>query len=96
MNGNYTLPFDEFINFHQIGPKTAALLMYSAFDILCTVPVDIHVSNMASQLGWINGIDNDEISWQLKQYVPSSMYIDINDACGAIIHEKVKNVLKNV
>ena len=36
--GDFNLNFAQFINFHEMGPKTTSLLMYSVFGKISTVP----------------------------------------------------------
>ena len=90
--GNYRLSYNELINFFEMGPKTAALIMYSVFGEITTVPVDSHVYEIAKKLNWSDGTSAEEVAWHFQYLVPDDMKIAINDACGSIKQQGLKNV----
>ena len=71
----------------HFGHKTAALLLFAAFNIYTTIPVDSHARNALLSLNWSNGRTEEEISWQVQQWLPAShsdFFIKLNDSFGAI------------
>lgn len=76
--------FLTWINFYEIGPKTASLLMWSAFHLQSTLPVDSHVWHAFNKWNYTNAKSEDECSWQAEQWMPASLYIPTNDVIGSI------------
>jgi endonuclease III len=74
----------DWIQYHKIGPKTAALLLWSFAGKETTVPVDSHVFTCMRALGLTNAKSEDECSWQLQQYAPKGSFIQINNSIGAM------------
>ena len=54
--------FHDWIQFNEIGPKTAALLFYAAFGETVALPVDSHVYYAFQQWQWTNAKSEDECS----------------------------------
>ena len=76
--------FHEWINFYEIGPKTASLLFHAAFSQCVTLPVDSHVWYAFKQWKWTNAKSPDECSWQASQWMEPSYFLKTNDAIGSI------------
>jgi endonuclease III len=76
--------FHEWINFHEMGPKTVGLLFHSVFEKSVALPVDSHVWYAFRQWGWTNATTPDECSWQATQWIPQTYFIKTNDAIGSI------------
>ena len=85
-NGVPSKNFHEWLNFYEIGPKTAALLFHSAFDTesLPALPVDSHVWFAFKKWKWTNAKTPNECSWQASKWIPPSYFIKTNDAIGSI------------
>lgn len=85
--------FHDWINFYEIGPKTAALLFHAAFNQAVTLPVDSHVWHAFKAWNWTNAKSPDECSWQAYNWMPPEYFIKTNDTIGSIrqsIAEKSK------
>jgi endonuclease III len=91
-NGVPSQNFDDWINFYEIGPKTAALLFHSIFDTPVTVPVDSHVWHAFKAWKWTNAKTTDECSWQASQWVPAPYFIKTNDVIGSIRQQLAEHV----
>jgi endonuclease III len=76
--------FNDWINLHEIGPKTAALLFHAAFEMSEALPVDSHVWCAFRRWKWTNATSRDECSWQATNWMDSSYYLKTNDAIGSI------------
>jgi endonuclease III len=76
--------FLTWINFYEIGPKTASLLLWSAFHIRSTLPVDSHVWHAFNKWNYTNAKTEDECSWQAEHWMPASSFIPTNDVIGSI------------
>jgi endonuclease III len=84
LDGVIPKDFDTWISFYEIGPKTASLLLWSAFRIQTTLPVDSHVWHAFKKWGWTNALSAAECSWQAGQWMPPSQFITTNDVIGSI------------
>ena len=84
LNGQIPHDFDSWVNFYEIGPKSASLLLFAAFGLKVAVPVDVHVFLAFKRWGWTNGISREECSWQARKWVPVKDYIRVNDVIGSI------------
>ena len=82
--GCFRKPFDYFLDFYKMGPKTVALLFYAAFGELTVVPVVSHVMETSTILQWTNAKTEEEAAWQFQYTVHKSINIQINGAVGAI------------
>jgi endonuclease III len=83
----YGIPCDDFhrwINFYEIGPKTASLLLHAVWDKSSTLPVDSHVWDAFRLWEWTNATTADECSWQASCWMPDEYFIKTNDAIGSI------------
>jgi endonuclease III len=81
----HTLSF--WTNCLHFGHKTAALLLFAVFNEYTTIPVDSHAKTALLNLEWSNGRTEEEISWQVKQWLPQThddYFIKLNDAFGSI------------
>lgn len=76
--------FHDWLNFYEIGPKTASLLLHSAFNKAAALPVDSHVWFAFRKWGWTNAKTPDECSWQASLWIPPAYYIKTNDVIGSI------------
>ena len=76
--------FNTWVNFYEIGPKSASLILFAAFGLKVAVPVDVHVFVGFKRWGWTNAISREECSWQARKWVPEKDYIRINDVIGSI------------
>ena len=76
--------FSEWLEFYEIGPKTASLIFHAAFGKLTTLPVDSHVMHAFSKWGWTNAKSPDECSWQASQWMDPSLFLSTNDTIGSI------------
>ena len=83
-NGIPSTKFNDWLQFKEIGPKTASLLFYAAFNMSSTLPVDSHVWHAFKQWKWTNATSEDECSWQALKWMESSYFIMANDAIGSI------------
>ena len=84
LNGIVPRDFDTWVNFYEIGPKSASLILFAAFGLKVAVPVDVHVFVGFKRWGWMNGISCEQCSWQARKWVPEKDYIRINDVIGSI------------
>jgi endonuclease III len=84
MDGVPPQEFNYWINFYEIGTKTAALLLHAAFNKSSTLPVDSHVWHAFRKWEWTNAKSTDECSWQASQWMDLSYFIKTNDAIGSI------------
>jgi endonuclease III len=84
LKGSIPKDFSTWINFYEIGPKTAALLLWSAFGVRSTLPVDSHVWHAFQKWGWTNALTAAECSWQAGQWMPPTEFITTNDVIGSI------------
>ena len=76
--------FNDWLEFKEIGPKTASLLFHAAFNLTSTLPVDSHVWHAFKQWNWTNATSEDECSWQALRWMESTYFIKTNDAIGSI------------
>jgi endonuclease III len=76
-----------------MGPKSTALLLWSAFGIRCGLPVDSHVYLAFKRWKWTNALTREECSWQAIHWVPVEEQIRTNDAIGAIRQDMAKRRL---
>jgi endonuclease III len=76
--------FHDWINFYEIGPKTASLFFHAAFNELVTLPVDSHVWFAFKKWNWTNAKNEDECSWQAYNWMDPKYFIATNDAIGSI------------
>jgi endonuclease III len=94
------VPCDDFhrwINFYEIGPKTAGLLFHAVWEKSVTLPVDSHVWDAFQLWSWTNAKTPDECSWQASKWMPPDYFIKTNDAIGSIrqtlAHQPGKGIL---
>jgi endonuclease III len=83
-NGKPSQDLHDWLNFREIGPKTAALLLHAAFNKATALPVDSHVWYAFRKWGWTNAKSPDECSWQSSRWIPPDYYIKTNDTIGSI------------
>jgi endonuclease III len=85
-NREGVIPTDlaEWMRYHEMGPKTVALLLWSYAGIETTIPVDSHVFRFMRTLCLTNAKSEDECSWQMKRYALKGDYIRINNSLGGI------------
>lgn len=76
--------FDDWISFHEMGPKTAALIFHAAFDKAVALPVDSHVFHAFQKWSWTNAKSPDECCYQASHWMDPTYFIKTNDAIGAI------------
>ena len=84
MNGVVPLDFGTWLNFYEIGPKTASLIFHAAFNQAATLPTDSHVWYAFKKLNWTNASYPNKCSWQASQRMNPEYYIKSNDAIGSI------------
>jgi hypothetical protein len=56
------------MRYHEMGPKTVALLLWAYAGIETTIPIDSHVFLFMRTLCLTNAKSEDECSWQMKKY----------------------------
>ena len=85
-NRGGVIPTDlaEWMRYHEMGPKTVALLLWAYAKIETTIPVDSHVFRFMSTLCLTNAKSEDECSWQMVKYALKGDYIRINNSLGGI------------
>ena len=83
-NGEPSTEFNDWLQFKEIGPKTASLLFHSAFNLTSTLPVDSHVWHAFQKWKWTNARSEDKCSWQSLSWMNSSYFIQTNDTIGSI------------
>jgi endonuclease III len=93
-NGVPSKNFTDWLQFYEVGPKTAALFFHAAFDIPATLPVDSHVWHAFKKWNWTNAKTPDECSWQASRWMPPDYFIKTNDAIGSIRQSLARNVSK--
>ena len=76
--------FNDWIQFNEIGPKTAALLFHAAFGVTAALPVDSHVYHAFQQWQWTNAKSEDECAWQASQWMEKKYLVTTNDAIRSI------------
>jgi endonuclease III len=76
--------FHTWLNFKEIGPKTASLIFHAAFNLETTLPTDSHVWYAFKKLLWTNAHREDECSWQASKWMNPDYFIKSNDAIGSI------------
>ena len=94
-NGVPSQDFKDWINFYEIGTKTAALLLHLAFNKSSALPVDSHVWHAFRKWEWTNAKSPDEWSWQASTWMDPAYFIKTNDAIGSIrqsLADKDKNI----
>ena len=75
---------EDWLAFHEIGPKTAALLQWSLEGTADVIPIDVHVWKAFRVWNWTNALTTNESTWQARQWFPVEHNITINDAIGSI------------
>ena len=85
-DGKFPSSIHGWIRYCEIGPKSAALILWAGNRLSSTVPVDSHVLHAIPAWNWTtaNPKDPDEISRQLGQWLPPQFFIPLNDAIGSI------------
>jgi endonuclease III len=84
LGGAIPRDFRTWVGFYEIGPKTASLLLWSAFRLQTTVPVDSHVWHAFKQWKWTNAKSAEECSWQVQHWIQPTHFILTNDVIGSI------------
>lgn len=82
--GCIPIEFDDWTQYHEMGPKTVALLLWAYLEKESTIPVDSHVYLFMKLLSLTNAKLEDECSWQMKKYSPKGSFIRINNSIGGI------------
>jgi endonuclease III len=76
--------FKFYVGLREFGHKTTALLIWGWLEETTMVPVDSHVRNFTRCFGWTNGLSEDEIAFQLVQWVPVGFLVSFNDMLGTL------------
>jgi hypothetical protein len=84
LNGSIPQDFDSWLNFHEIGPKTASLLFHAAFGKQSTLPTDSHVWYAFTKMKWTNATTEDECSWQATLWMDPNYFVKTNDCIGSV------------
>jgi endonuclease III len=84
LKGNIPLDFNTWLDFYEIGPKTASLLFHAAFGKFSTLPTDSHVWYAFNKLKWTNARYRDECSWQTSCWMVPEYFIKTNDTIGSL------------
>ena len=94
LKGEIPMRFSDWLNYYEIGPKTASLLFHAAFGQQHTVPIDSHVWYAFNKLKWTNAKYREECSWQASQWISPKYFITTNDAIGSIRQTLANRVTK--
>jgi endonuclease III len=84
LKGQVPHEFDRWLRYHEIGPKTASLLLHAAFGTASALPTDSHVWYAFRRLKWTNARHPDECSWQSTKWMDPSYFVKTNDSIGSI------------
>jgi endonuclease III len=74
----------EWTCYHEMDPKTVALLLWAFAGIETTIPVDSHVFLFIHTLCLTNAKSEDECSWQMQKYASKGDFIRINNSIGGL------------
>jgi endonuclease III len=84
LDGNIPMDFNTWLNFYEIGPKTASLLFHASFGKPSTLPTDSHVWYAFQKFNWTNAATPDECSWQASRWMDPDYFVKTNDSIGSL------------
>ena len=71
--------FDELIKLKGVGPKTASITVVYGFNKPHHIPVDTHVNQIASRLGWVKTRAPEKTQIELEKIIPRRYWYDLNE-----------------
>ena len=85
LDGEFPDDNEYWINYHEIGPKSAPLIIYCTTGESVDCPVDVWVFRYCKKLGYSMVATNpDMMNYLLSHWFPVDLGIPFNDALGSI------------
>ena len=81
--GAIPIEFDDWTRYHEMGPKTVALLLWTFLGKETTIPVNSHVFLFMRSLMLTNAKTEEECSWQMQKYAQKGSFISIINSIGS-------------
>ena len=83
-NGVFPTDLKFWVNFFEIGTKSASLLIYAATGVQVGLVCDFHVVGALTALNLTTAVSSDEVMYQAEKWIPKEEYLRTNDAIGSI------------
>lgn len=75
--------YHELCKFPGVGPKIASLQIHGMTGECPEIPVDVHVQKFSYYMGWSSSTEQDTCMKDLKKWVPSECFHQVNKDIGA-------------